>query len=79
LQTNVINSIFDWNNKDRVIDIDNLQGICIYIVFAMRYPSVVTEYFLVRDFLSKNVELSSRSIFLNVLKGGIDYLLSWIE
>jgi hypothetical protein len=45
----------------------------------MRYPSVVTEYFLVRDFLSKNVELSSRSIFLNVLKGGIDYLLSWIE
>ena len=79
MQTNVINSIFDWNNKDRVIDIDNLQGICIYIVFAMRYPNVVTEYFLVRDFLSKNVELSSRSIFLNVLKGGIDYLLSWIE
>ena len=74
-----INSMTEWNKKDRVIDIDNLQGICIYIVFSMKQPLIVTEFFLVRDFLSKNVKLSSRSIFLNVLKGGIDYLLSCIE
>jgi hypothetical protein len=29
--------------------------------------------------VSHNVNLSSRSIFLNVLKGGIDYLLTCIE
>jgi len=45
----------------------------------MRYPNIVSEFFLIRDFVSKHVELSSRSIFLNVLKGGIDYLLGCIE
>ena len=67
------------HKKDRVIDIDNLQGICIYIVFKMKYPHIISEFFLIRDFISRNVELSSRSIFLNVLKGGIDFLLNNIE
>lgn len=69
----------DINKKERVIDIDNLQGICIYIVYAMKYAHIISEFFLINDFISKNVQLSSRSIFLNVIKGGIDYLLNNIE
>ena len=74
-----LSQLADLHKKDRVIDIDNLQGICIYIVFKMKYPHIISEFFLIRDFISRNVELSSRSIFLNVLKGGIDYLLNNIE
>lgn len=60
------------------MDIDNLQSLCIYIVYMMKYPYLIADYFLINDFVSKNVELSSRTIFLNVLKGGIDYLLDLI-
>ena len=45
----------------------------------MGYANIVSEFFLIQDFVSDNVNLSSRSIFLNVLKGGIDYLLNCIE
>jgi hypothetical protein len=44
----------------------------------MKYPYLIADYFLINDFVSKNVELSSRSLFLGVLKGGIDYLLNLI-
>lgn len=70
-----INSCTAFNKKERVMDIDNLQGICIYLVESMKYPYLGIDYKIVTDFVSKNVGLSSRSIFLNVLKGGIDYLL----
>ena len=45
----------------------------------MKYSGIVSDYFLINDFVSKNVEISSRSIFLNVLKGGVDYLLDQYE
>mmetsp|Transcript_9427 Transcript_9427/g.14437 ORF Transcript_9427/g.14437 Transcript_9427/m.14437 type:complete len:92 (+) Transcript_9427:2207-2482(+) len=65
--------------KKTQMDIDNLQGVCVYIVYKMKYSGIVSDYFLINDFISKNVELSSRSIFLNVLKGGVDYLLEQAE
>ena len=45
----------------------------------MHYPNIISDYFLVSDFVSQSVQLSSRAIFLNVLKGGIDFLLDSIE
>ena len=74
-----LSNMLNWDKKDRVIDIDNLQGICIYLVFAMKYPYIISEFFIIQEFVSKHVSLSSRSIFLNVMKGGVDYLLNCIE
>lgn len=39
--------ITNWDKKDRLIDIDNLQGICIYIVYQMAYSGIISEFFLV--------------------------------
>jgi len=62
-----------------MMDIDNLQGVCIHIVYKMKYSGIIADYFLINDFVSKHVELSSRSIFLNVIKGSVDYLLDQYE
>lgn len=48
-------SNLNFNKKDRVIDIDNLQGICIFIVYSMRYSNIISDYFLVTDFVSNSV------------------------
>ena len=65
--------------KDRVMDIDNLQSVSIYIVNQMRYPLLISEYFLINDFVSKNVGISARSIFLNCIKSAVDYILEQIQ
>jgi hypothetical protein len=62
-----------------VVDIDDLQGICIFMVYQMHYPNIISDYFLVSDFVSKSVQLCSRAIYLNVLKSGVDFLLDGIE
>lgn len=56
-----------------------MQGICIYIVYTMGYSGILAEYNLIQDFVSRSVNLSSRSIFLNVLKSGIDFLVQCLE
>jgi hypothetical protein len=65
--------------KDRVMDIDNLQSVSIYIVSQMRYSLLISEYFLINDFVSKNVGISGRSIFLNCIKSAVDYILEQIQ
>jgi hypothetical protein len=75
----VLNTINEKNTKERMVDMDNLQSLCIYIVYSMKYSYLIADYFMISDFVSKNVELSSRNIFLGVLKGGIDYLLNSIQ
>lgn len=75
----VLNNINEKNTKERMVDMDNLQSLCIYIVYSMKYSYLIADYFMINDFVSKNVELSSRNIFLGVLKGGIDYLLNSIQ
>ena len=75
----VLNTINEKNTKERMVDMDNLQSLCIYIVYSMKYSYLLADYFMISDFVSKNVELSSRNIFLGVLKGGIDYLLNSIQ
>ena len=41
----------------------------------MGYPYVVCDYNLILDFTSSNILISSRCIYLNVLKGASEYLL----
>ena len=71
-----------WENTDRFlskaernIDIDNLQGITIYIVWALKQPSILIDCLLTTEFLSKATKLSTRTLFLQVLRSSIDYLL----
>ena len=71
-----------WEDTDRFlskaernIDIDNLQGITIYIVWALKNPSILIDCLLTTEFLSKATKLSTRTLFLQVLRSSIDYLL----
>lgn len=61
------------------MDIDNLQSVSIFIVNQMRYPLLISEYFLINDFVSKNVGISARSIFLNCIKSAVDFILEQIQ
>jgi len=60
---------------ERNIDIDNLQGIAIYIVWALKQPSILIDCLITSEFLSKGTKLSTRTLFLNVLKNSIEFLL----
>lgn len=41
----------------------------------MKNKYIICDYFLINDFVSENIQLSSRSIFLGLIKGGLDYIL----
>ena len=71
-----------WEDTDRFlskaernIDIDNLQGITIYIVWALKHPAILIDCLLTTEFLSKATKMSTRTLFLQVLRSSIDYLL----
>lgn len=59
-----------------MIDIDNLQGLVIYLVWAMQYPEIITECQMTTEFISEGVSSCSRSIFLLLLQSSIDFLLN---
>lgn len=60
---------------ERNIDIDNLQGITIYIVWALKNPYIMIDCLLTTEFLSKGTKMSTRTLFLEVLKASIEFLL----
>ena len=71
-----------WEGSDRFksasqrnIDIDNLQGISIYLVWASQRPDMIVDLFLIEEFISASTKKSTRSMYLNVLKASIDFLL----
>ena len=41
----------------------------------MKYPELAADYYFVSDFLSYSMTLSSRAIFLNVIKGAVDCIV----
>jgi hypothetical protein len=53
--------------NQRNIDIDNLQGITIFIVWAMQRPTLLVDCFLTSEFLSRSTKISTRTMFLKVL------------
>ena len=63
------------SKAERNIDIDNLQGITIFIVWAAKNPSILIDCLITSEFLSKGTKLSTRTLFLEVLKSSIDFLL----
>ena len=60
---------------DRNIDIDNLQGITIYLVWASQRPELIVDLFLISEFISETTKKSTRTMYLDVLKASIDFLL----
>ena len=63
------------SKTERNIDIDNLQGITIYIVWALKNPSLLIDCEITSEFLSKGSKMSTRTLFLEVLRSSINYLL----
>ena len=63
------------STQERNIDMDNLQGITIYIVWALKDPTILADLQITQEFLTKSTKLSTRSLFLEVLKSSIEYLL----
>lgn len=50
-----------------MIDIDNLQGLAIYLVWALNYPEILTECLITSEFISEGISQCSRTIFLLLL------------
>lgn len=63
------------SSKDRNIDIDNLQGLCIYMIGQMKDPGLLIECFLISEFLTKSTKVSTRMLFLNVIMASLDFFL----
>lgn len=63
------------SEKERCIDIDNLQGIVIYLVWCLREPKLITDCFLINEFASTIAMQSRRMGFVNYIKASIDFLL----
>ena len=63
------------STQERNIDMDNLQGITIYIVWALKDPTIMADLLITQEFLTRSTKLSTRSLFLEVLKSSIEYLL----
>ena len=57
------------------MDIDNLQGITIYLVWALQRPSLIIDLFLISEFISDCTKKSVRTMYLDVLKASVDFLL----
>ena len=49
------------------------------MVYSMHYSNLISDFFLVNEFVSQKVQLTSRAMFFYVLKGGVDFLLDGIE
>ena len=63
------------SERERCIDIDNLQGIVIYLVWSLKDPKLITDCFLINEFASAIAIQSKRMGYLNYLKASIDFLL----
>lgn len=66
---------FDKSGKQRIIDIDNLQGITIYIVWALQRPTIIVDCFIITEFLSRTAKKSTRATFLLAIQASLDFLL----
>lgn len=63
------------SGKQRIIDIDNLQGITIYIVWALQRPTIIVDCFIITEFLSRTAKKSTRATFLLAIQASLDFLL----
>ena len=62
-------------SSERNIDIDDLQGIVIYLVWALKDASLLIECTMIDEFASKGTKLNVRSLFQQMLMSSIKYLL----
>jgi len=57
------------------IDVDVLQGICIYLIANLQYPHILTELEITEEFITKSASLSNRAFSLVMLKSSCEYLI----
>lgn len=61
------------------IESETLQSILIYIVSRLSYPQILTEIALIEEFTPEAVQLSSRCLYLVMIKAACEYLLEFKE
>lgn len=57
------------------VDIDNLQGLCIYFMQRMAEATFLVDCFLITEFLGTTTKLTTKMLFLDVVKASIDFFL----
>ena len=63
-------------NEGRIkVDIDSLQALTVQLVHATRNPQFIADYCMIKYLVSPKVRLSARFIYLETIKGGIDWLI----
>jgi len=67
---------FDIPKDQLSVDTDTLQGILIYVVSRLDYPHIYTEVILADFFLPRAVKKSARTLYLEMIKAGCNFLLT---
>lgn len=57
------------------LDTDQLQGIVIYMVSRLNYPSIIADVQICEKFLPNAVRKSSRYLYLEMVSAAIGFLL----
>lgn len=67
---------YAWPSKNfLLIDIDNLQGILIYIISRLHYPQIWSEILIMEEFLPETVQMSNRNFYLMLIKASCEFLI----
>jgi hypothetical protein len=66
---------FNIPKEQLSVDTDTLQGLLIYVVSRLNYPQIYTEVILADLFLPKAVKKCCRTLYLEMLRAGCNFLL----
>lgn len=58
-----------------VVDSETLQSIIIYVTARINYPQIWTEINMMEEFLTDAIQLSSRSMYLVMIRASCEYML----
>ena len=65
---------YEINPSRLIIDVDNLQGILIYIISRLKNPTLIADLHLIEDYIPSGVKKSNRLFYLMLMKAACEYL-----
>jgi len=68
---------YDIPNKKLSVDVDNLQSIIVYMISRLKdCPQIITNLYIIEDFLPEAVQLSNRAFYLAMMQSSCEFLLN---
>ena len=68
---------FDIPSKKLSVDVDNLQSLIVYFISRMdRCPQIISNLYLIEDFLPEAVQISNRAFYLAMLQSSCEFLIN---